>query len=86
MSTPSFADDTLLFLKSYASLNRAWELIALYANATAMQINVKKMEGIRCGKLKSKPHVISKDLKTDSLTISSRTEESLLASTLVSTL
>ena len=60
-----FADDTLLFLKSYASLNRAWELIALYANATAMQINVKKTEGIRCGKLKSKPHVISKDLKTD---------------------
>ena len=30
-----------------------------------MQVNVKKTEGIRCGKLKREPHVISTDVKSD---------------------
>ena len=60
-----FADDTLLFLRSYAGLKRAWELIAMYALATAMSVNVKKTEGIRCGSLKRMPHLISTALRTD---------------------
>ena len=60
-----FADDTLLFLRSYAGLKRAWELINIYTLATAMCVNVKKTEGIRCGSLKRKPHLISAALCTD---------------------
>ena len=60
-----FADDTLLLLRSYSSLTRAWELIDMYASATAMQVNVKKTEGIRCGKLKRQPHVIKQEYKSN---------------------
>ena len=37
----------------------------MYASATAMQLNVKKTEGIRCGKLKRQPHVIKQEYKSN---------------------
>jgi len=60
-----FADDTLLMLRSYSGLKRAWELIAMYADATGMRVNVRKTEGIRCGALTRKPIPNPKGARTD---------------------
>ena len=35
-----FADDTLLFLRSYSGLRAAWRLINQYSKATGMQVNM----------------------------------------------
>ena len=50
-----FADDTLFMLRTYASQRGMWRLITLFEDATGMRLNKKKTEGIRCGRLASKP-------------------------------
>jgi hypothetical protein len=60
-----FADDTLLFLRSYSGLRTAWRLIKQYSLATGMMVNMKKTEGIRCGRLKTHPPPIIPELNTD---------------------
>ena len=60
-----FADDTLLFLRGYEGLKRAWQLIDMYADATGMRVNIRKTEGIRCGSLKRALPPIRADLHTD---------------------
>ena len=62
-----FADDTLLMLRGYSSLRRAWRIIDTYTKATGMSINVKKTEGIRCGALKRKPVPHIPELSTDKI-------------------
>ena len=60
-----FADDTLLYLRGYSGLRHAWKLITKFSKATGMQVNVKKTEGIRCGRLKKKPPPYMPELHTD---------------------
>ena len=60
-----FADDTQLILSGYKSLRAMWRVLAEYESATAMRANVKEFEGLRCGRLKSKPVPIIKELKTN---------------------
>ena len=59
-----FADDTLLFLRGYAALKRAWQLITIFSHATAMNINVIKTEGIRVGRLQRYPVPVIPELLT----------------------
>ena len=42
-------------LRTYASLRGIWRLITLFEDATGMRLSEKKTEGIRCGRLASKP-------------------------------
>jgi hypothetical protein len=60
-----FADDTLLYLKGYSGLRRAWKLIKVFEDASGMRLNIKKTEGLRCGALRRKPPPYSPELKTD---------------------
>lgn len=46
MRLTQFADDTLLFIRSYSGLKRVWEFISLFSLATGMTLNFKKTEGI----------------------------------------
>ena len=60
-----FADDTLLYLKGYSGLRRAWKLIKVFEDASGMRLNIKKTEGLRCGALRRTPPPHSPELKTD---------------------
>ena len=49
-----FADDTLIFLRSFQVLARVWKVLDMYQEATAMNANTSKFEALRAGSLKAK--------------------------------
>jgi len=62
-----FADDTLLFLRSFQVLARVWKVLDMYQEATAMKANASKFEALRAGALKRAP--IPNDLLLKATTI-----------------
>ena len=51
-----FADDCCLYVRNFAQLPRMWRLIHLWEGATGMRCNVRKTEGIACGKLRNQQY------------------------------
>ena len=47
-----FADDTCMYLRSFADLPRMWAVVGRWEQATGMRCNVSKSEGITCGRLR----------------------------------
>ena len=47
-----FADDTVLYLRSFSQLPRMWQVVKIWEEATAMKVNVTKTEALRCGALR----------------------------------
>ena len=60
-----FADDTQFLLRGFKHLKWVWPILKEYEGATAMRANMKKFEGLRCGRLKKKPVPLVQELCTD---------------------
>ena len=50
-----FADDTVMYLRSWTELNRMWELVDIWCECTGMAVNKSKTEGVRAGSLRNTP-------------------------------
>ena len=50
-----FADDTVMYLRSWAELDRMWELVDIWCECTGMAVNKSKTEGVRAGSLRNTP-------------------------------
>ena len=59
-----FADDTQFLLSGFKNLKHVWPILEEYEGATAMKANVKKFEGLRCGRLRNRPVPVVDVLRT----------------------
>ena len=59
-----FADDTLAFLRGYASLRAFWDKIDAFERASGMRANRPKTIGLRAGPLRRKPPPLIPELRT----------------------
>ena len=59
-----FADDTLAFLRSYASLRAFWRVVHHFELASGMRANMPKTVGLRGGSFRAKPPPIIEEIST----------------------